>query len=337
VRDFAIIGGGLAGTTIAWRLWEAGASFVLVDARDLGSSSRVAAGLLTPITGQRPTLSWRWDELSEVAFQFYRDVESQSQMRFFYPRPMVRVFDSIKERKEFESRFPEIAICEKLLATDTFETPFGAAEVPGAARLDVRAYLDASHRFFEQHDAMMYHRVEIDELIHSKLNVRHVIFCQGYQQNALFHMVRFAASQGEILTLRIPENVEHRTINRMGKWLTHIRDDIYRAGSTYDRSRLDGLPTQAGRDAILSALSRTLRLPVEVVDHQAGVRPIIHVSKPIVAVHPTNPCWSFFNGLGSKGSVSAPFFSQQLVDHLLHGSSLEEQLGWSSIPRERVS
>ena len=98
MTDFAVLGGGLAGVTLAWRLHGLGASFRVHDRGEPATASRVAAGLLTPVTGQRPALSWRWAELAAEAFAFYPRVEAVTGARFFHPGPMVRLFDGVKER-----------------------------------------------------------------------------------------------------------------------------------------------------------------------------------------------------------------------------------------------
>ena len=67
-----IIGGGLAGTTLAWRLHERGLPFLIVDRDEPGTSSKIAAGLVTPLTGMRMNLSWRYDILHPEAVAFYR-------------------------------------------------------------------------------------------------------------------------------------------------------------------------------------------------------------------------------------------------------------------------
>jgi len=51
--DVAIIGQGLAGTALAWQLHMKRRSLLLIDSGDPSSASRIAAGLMTPITGQR--------------------------------------------------------------------------------------------------------------------------------------------------------------------------------------------------------------------------------------------------------------------------------------------
>ena len=55
---------------------------------------------------------------------------------------------------------------------------------------------------------------------------------------------------------------------------------------------------------------------LEVVDHVAGVRPVVRASKLVMGLHPSEARVGFFNGLGSKGVLTAPFFATQFAGHL---------------------
>ena len=58
--EYVIIGQGIAGSCVAWELWRRRKSFLLLDAGETATTSRVAAGLITPVTGQRLVPSWRF-------------------------------------------------------------------------------------------------------------------------------------------------------------------------------------------------------------------------------------------------------------------------------------
>ena len=62
----------------------------------------------------------------------------------------------------------------------------------------------------------------------------------------------------------------------------------------------------------------------EVIDHECGVRPILRQSQP-VAGRIKEDVW-VLNGLGSKGSLNAPWAARQLVDALVDGKPLESIL-----------
>jgi glycine oxidase len=60
------------------------------------------------------------------------------------------------------------------------------------------------------------------------------------------------------------------------------------------------------------------------VDHRAAVRPIICESRALIGRHPARENLAFFNGLGSKGSLHAPYFASQLAAHLVDQAPLED-------------
>ena len=92
--DFIIVGQGLAGTCLAWELRLLRASVVVIDREATVTSSRVAAGLITPVTGKRLVKTWRWDELRPAAWEFYRHIESELGCSFLRETSMVKVFAS---------------------------------------------------------------------------------------------------------------------------------------------------------------------------------------------------------------------------------------------------
>ena len=105
------------------------------------------------------------------------------------------------------------------------------------------------------------------------------------------------------------------------------RDQLFRAGSTYEWDNLNTTPTAAARADIERRLRALLRLPWQVVDHTAAVRPIINESKALTGLHPVHASLGFFNGLGSKGVLHAPHFAARLASQLINGNcSVEEEV-----------
>ncbi len=328
--EFLIVGQGLAGTTLAWQLLRRGRSCYIVDRESGPSASHVAAGLITPVTGKRLAKSWRWDELYPAAVAFYRWVEAETGERFFYQRPAIRLFATTAERDEFYRR--EATILRGLVQPitdipDTFAAPLGGFEMPDAARLDVPCYLDCSREYFRHRG--LYQRVEINR---RELPVAGtVIFCCGFtpEPDPWFGRISFNAAKGEILTLRIPQLRESRVVHR-GVWLVPAEatdtacdhtpltspSELFYLGATHTWQPLDAIPTAEGRAELENKLREFLRLPYEIVAHRAAVRPVIDAGYPVLGRHPEHPQLAFFNGLGAKGSLLAPYFAHQLAAHL---------------------
>ena len=68
-----IVGQGLAGSCLAWEFLRRGVPFHIADL-GTGGSSRVAAGLINPITGKNFEPSWRIAEFYPQAMAFYRSL-----------------------------------------------------------------------------------------------------------------------------------------------------------------------------------------------------------------------------------------------------------------------
>ncbi len=323
MAEFQIVGAGLAGTTLAWAFVRRGRTVRLIDREPPTTTSRVAAGLLTPITGKKPAVSWRWHQLRPAAERFYRQVEATTGRTIFHHRPIVRVMTSDQEREAFRrSEFAElVSDVDPPLNAERVPQPFGAILMPTAAQLDTVKYLDASREHFSR--LGMYERGEWDGSTGSE---GVTVLCQGYVSGGAFALP-FRPAKGEILTVRIPGWNAPRALNRGGNWLAPTATlGEYHFGATYSWDRLDCEPTGVGRAELTSKLHELIHLPFEVVGHSAGVRPIVSGQRPVLGWHPTVPGLAVFNGLSSKGSLTAPFFADMLAAHLCDGTLIDPEV-----------
>ena len=346
--DVVVIGQGLAGTTLAWQLLRRGLRVVVIDREEAVSSSRIAAGLITPVTGKRLAKSWRWDELFAAAVAFYRAIEDETGTAFFHRKTALRLFQDEAECGQYRRRAAGMLVGlvrEAVNIPEAFHAPLGGLEMPDAARLDVLRYLDASRAGFLERES--YQRAEIDPgrdlgldqdgvcLPRLGLEARFVVSCRGFTADAdpFFGSIRFKAAKGEILTLRIPGLAEDRVVHR-GIWLAPSGGEAFRAGSTYEWDDLSPTPTAAGRAEIESRLRQLLLVPFDVIGHHAAVRPVIDAGYPVLGRHPRFPQLAYFNGLGSKGSLLAPFFADQLADCLLGEREPDPEVDVRKVLRE---
>tara|TARA_R110002072_G_scaffold302354_1_gene484843 strand:+ start:8777 stop:10441 length:1665 start_codon:yes stop_codon:yes gene_type:complete len=351
--DYVIVGQGIAGTTLAWQLKWRGLRGLIIDRDDGTSASKVAAGLMTPVTGKRLVPSWRLDETWAAADDFYRRVESETNSQFLTQPGQARLFDSAESKEEFDRRDwsehpAEIRQPQKLVDALSFDAPLGGFELPTARRLDVPAYLAASREVFVADGTLriadlapaddLEFRDDAVVLTKHGLCTKRVIFCQGAlgATNPLFADVEFKAARGEILTLKIDGLEETRIVNQ-GVWLVPCGDGLFKAGSTYDFDNLTPHVTDSGRDEIVERLTRFLKLPFEIVGHESGVRPVVLERRPIIGVHREIPQLAIFNGLGSKGSLLAPLVAAQLVSHLFDRRPIDSELNYQTRFQPRIS
>lgn len=333
--DTIIVGQGLAGTTLAWALMEAGQRVLVVDADEAVTTSKIAGGLITPITGQRLALSWRVDEMMPAARAFYARVEARTGHKVFHDRTATRLFTSEIEREiwakrsgkpEFQKHLAKEQPAE-LLAPEVGDASGGGFDM-ATAQLDVAGYLETSRAHFNSQSVTLDWARDVgfppDHVHVGTHTAQRVISCEGFAatRNPYFAWLPFKGAKGDILTVRFDAPFPDKCLHR-GIWIVPTAEpNVFRVGATYDWAHLDGVATPEARAEIESRLQEFIRVPYTVLDHQAAVRPIIRESKALLGLHPQYPRLGFFNGLGSKGSLHAPWFAGRFAEFLVNGVAL---------------
>ena len=323
--EFTIVGGGIAGCTLAWVLRARGCRVRVVDRGEEVTSTKVAAGMVNPITGPNLTLSWRFAELWPAALAFYRRVEDAACAPVFHQMPLLRLLHSDEQVAKWEKRLGQEGYAELVDQTpsvpEQVDAGFGGFETPSAGYLDTAAFIAATKAALGD----SWHEGEFES---SDLADEPVVFCEGMSAaaNALFEWVPFKPAKGEVLTLQSDAIPEDRIINRGGVWVLPVGGGRFRSGATYDWGATDCEPTADGRSQIETKLGTWLRAPYEVVDHRACVRPVVRASKLLMGRHPAHEHIDFFNGLGSKGVLTAPFFAEQFAAHLCDDGVIDPEV-----------
>ena len=326
-HDNLIIGQGIAGTVLAWKLLDIGQTVCIYDDQKM-QASQAAAGLINPVTGMRFVKTKGWEQYWTVAKTFYRQMEQKLNKQFLTELSLVRLFQNEKERTEFQRRretFADLIIDDELhKASPHLTAPYGGY-VGFAARLELQSFLESSRRAFINKEYLREESIDPDTVIirdglclaGKKCVAQRIIFCEGVRgaQNPWFPDLRFSPVKGEVLRLKIPKLQESRVIN-CGVWLIPLGQDHYLAGSTYNWNDPSDSPTTQGRDHILSRLRRFLTCDFEVVDHKAGIRPAATDAMPQLVFHHQHPQLIMLNGLGSKGALQAPGLALKLVHQL---------------------
>ena len=150
--DYIIVGQGLAGTCLAWELLARGASVRVIDRETAVTSSRIAAGLITSVTGQRLVKSWRFEELRAAAGEFYRRIERELGCSLLRETPMVKVFVRKQERESFEKRMRDPTYAGLLREITDFpagvSAPLGGCELLQGGQLEVAEFLGQSRQMW---------------------------------------------------------------------------------------------------------------------------------------------------------------------------------------------
>ncbi|MEZ6127953.1 MAG: FAD-dependent oxidoreductase [Planctomycetaceae bacterium] len=319
-----IVGQGLAGSALAWTLHWAGQGVTIVDRSEENSASRVAAGLVTPVTGKRLVRSSDYDADWAAAVAFYRRVESETGLTLFEERPMLRLFADAATRSAFVERSDAVAVREVELWEGYLQSngrrQQGIVMRP-AGRLNVLAYLAATRLFFEtlgayrQTDLNLRRDVQVaaESISVPRLNLtaHQMILCQGSTTSDLFPGVPNNPARGDILTVRLPDYVRREVVHR-SVWIAPNPDGTQTVGATYDWKSPVAEPKDSGRQEVLDKLHRMVDGDIVIDHHRAGVRPSMKDYEAVLGRHPAQTNVFVFNGLGSKGTLKAPRLAAEL-------------------------
>lgn len=340
-KDYLIVGQGLAGSLLAWNLLARGKTVTIVDQNHQECSSLAAAGMINPITGKRLVLSQRCEELLPYAKEVYLKLEQQLGRRFFESKNIIRLFRDENELSEWQKKSDQTHLKEY----------YGQRQGPGAygsALNDKRGsfiiqeggycrkleLLNCLTEYFNQESELILVRFNHDELaVHDRHvewrgnRYEKVIFCEGYQaqDNPWFDWLPFNHAKGEILTLKTGDALPDAVIS-CGKWCIPSGDGVYTVGSTYSWDEFNCQITEKAKQEILGDIAEFVHVDFDVIDHMAGVRPIMKDLKPALGLHPKHPSVAIFNGLASKGLIWGPFYSNQMAEFLVEDIALEDDV-----------
>ena len=341
--DVLIIGQGLAGTLLAWSLVQRGFTVCVVDDGFRTSSSRMAAGLLNPVTGLRFTRLKQADRFLAVAVPRYRQLESAWGVRFFHQKPQLRLFrdaaqQALWQRRRLQPEYVDYLgdILPEAVLPDAIRAPFGAGLQYHTAYLDTRCFLDAGRSWLERQGSLCQQRFHWSELQHSSqgcswqgYSSRWVIACEGYRgkDNPRFPWLPMRPSKGQIVTLHTGKSIPEYILNG-GRWLLPLGGGQVKVGATYERNALEAGPDPVATQQLLETARTFFReLPEwRLLGSEAGIRPGVQDKMPLAGLHPHEPQLGMFNGFGSKGVSMMPYYADALADHLYQGSPLPPEV-----------
>lgn len=329
VVDYLIVGQGFSGTWLSYYLEKAHKSFIVIDNEQPNSASRIAAGIINPVTGRRIVKTWMIDELLALLVPAYEELGKDLGIKAidrkslidFHPTPQMKIaFDErVKENADFLFQ-PK----DQQQYHETFNYDFGFGEVDPCYVANLKEILPAWRKKLLSNKQLLEENFETEELKHSNTGITYknikaekIIFCDGISssQNPFFKNLPFALNKGEVIFIESGE-IPSTNIFKKGMMLTSIENELYWIGSNYLWEFPDDQPTGQFRKQTELLLKTWLKVPFKIVDHKASVRPANIERRPFVGLHPSYKNIGILNGLGTKGCSLAPYFAKQLADHL---------------------
>jgi glycine/D-amino acid oxidase-like deaminating enzyme len=105
--DYLIIGQGICGTMLSWFLHTEGKSFLVLDDEKENTSSKVAAGIMNPVTGRRYAYTWMIDEVMPFAVHTYQELGKYLHVDLIREKSIIDFFPSSQMRNAFVDRITE--------------------------------------------------------------------------------------------------------------------------------------------------------------------------------------------------------------------------------------
>lgn len=338
--EFLIAGQGISGTWLSYYLYKANRSFLVIDNNQSNSSSRVAAGLINPVTGRRIVKTWMIDELLAYLVPAYEELGkelgisaiTQKNIIDFHPTPQMKI--------AFDTRLHEGAV---FLSKPTgqekyrehFNYEFGFGEISPCYLVNLKDIIPAWRKKLQAENLLVEKNFSPGDLVIRENSVRwsdgdrqtivaeKIIFCDGIASatNPFFKNLPFALNKGEALIIESGE-IPPTHIYKKTMGLVPLAGNLFWVGSNYEWEFTDDKPSEIFRKQTELLMKSWLRVPFKIVEHAAAIRPANLERRPFVGFHPVNKNIGILNGMGTKGCSLAPYFAKQLTAHILDGKPL---------------
>ena len=326
--DYLIVGQGLAGTALSYKLLEQGLTVHVLDVFKSNTATRIAAGVFNPVTYRKLKMAEFADILIPSVFDFYPKIGKSLGIDIFQSTSFLKILTNIEELNNWQiqcANEKNRAFMSETTFTDDFEhtikNPFGAGQVLQSGVVKLSSLLDAWKNHLLSKNSFTDEHFDYSKLIISDSNIQYgeieadkIVFCEGVgiAKNPWFNWLPMQQFKGEVLEISAPDLKLTRMVNR-GVFLLPLENGNYKVGATHDWKNVDEETTQEGKKELTDKLDNIINVPYQVVKHEAGLRPATRDRHPYIGVHPRHKNMFVMNGLGSKGVIMAPWLAHTFI------------------------
>ncbi len=337
--DYLIIGQGISGSFLSYFLLENGATISVLDNDPDFTASKVASGMINPVTGRIVATTWMINELMRFAEKTYTNAGKKLNENFIVEKNILAIPPTLQMQEALEKRVSEkntfitgISNVESALLRENFNFYFEPKKIQPAFLVNVQAFLQSWNNYLVEHDYLEKSLFDFDELslkkegiVYKNIQAKKIIFCNGIEtfNYAPWKNLPYTITKGEALIAEIKGLNKSNMYKSGNLTIAPWQNDEWWIGSSFEHQFNDALPSENFRLKKEMELKALLKIPFKITNHLASLRPGCIERKPFVGIHPIMPSLAILNGMGTKGCSLAPYFAKQLSDNLVFGKPIE--------------
>jgi glycine/D-amino acid oxidase-like deaminating enzyme len=339
MKDFIIVGGGLAGISFAEACYLNGSSFVLINDASQ-NSSLVAGGIYNPVILKRLSLTQDAKEHLEYIKPFYKAIEDRLSIKIDFPVAIHRRFSTIEEQNNWFEAIDKPKLTEFLSPKinhdiyNCIDLPFGLGKVMGTGYVDTNILVQRYHEFLVSENLIIpqtfdYSKLVIENkrVIYNDVEAKHIIFSEGFgvKANPYFNYLPLNGTKGELLIIKAPDLKLDIAING-GVFILPVGNGLFKVGATYEWDDKTATPTAAGKAELIEKLELLITCDYEIISHVAGIRPTVKDRKALVGTHHLYKNVHLLNGLGTRGVMLGPPLAAELYNSIMTGLPVKKDI-----------
>ncbi|MEZ4892244.1 MAG: FAD-dependent oxidoreductase [Saprospiraceae bacterium] len=332
-----VIGQGIAGSVLSFVLERAGADVYLAEGDLPGSASRVAAGIINPVTGKRFVKSWHFDEFYPVARRIYTEIQQTLGLQVWEPQSILRLLQTPEEQNNWSARCTQpdyesyLSEVESAGAwTTLLKKGFSYGLISNAARVRFPELMEAYHHYLLNKERLISQQIKYVDIPQWLTKFDRIVFCEGFRasENPYFPDLPWQIAKGEALLIRFHQNSANAIAQMVKKTslIAPVGDGLFWAGGSYQWHYDDYNPSEGEKSYILQRLEEMLDAKFDIVDHVAGVRPTVKDRRPFLGESRVLSNVFIFNGLGTKGALLAPYWAEHLAANIFESQPIDPEV-----------
>tara|TARA_B100001057_G_scaffold458140_1_gene507110 strand:+ start:31220 stop:32263 length:1044 start_codon:yes stop_codon:yes gene_type:complete len=334
--DFIIVGQGIAGTSLAFKLLQKKYSILVIDKYNPNSTSSIALGLYNPLVLKWFTKSWEVDNQLKDMFDYLYEFEKKFNTKINFKKNIHKLlystFDQNNWLEKQVSPKKSPYMSKNLKFLDNIIKPFGVVKKSGW--VDVKLMLDTFRNYLSNNLL-----ISDEHFIHEKLNIndnsinykqymcKYLVFCEGSAviKNSFFNYLDFKMTKGEVINFFSP-NLKINEIIHSGVTTIPLGDDNYIAGSTFNHDLKYLKCTVESKNEIIKKIKKIKDFTFVINSQSIAVRPSVFDRRPIIGPHYKYKNIFLMNGLGSRGVLMTSYLANILLSNIFRKEKINSDI-----------